>query len=193
MKKNIPFIVLLSLISIISLAQSSKPNYLVKQNQDTVACSSIEESRNGGNVTLLNYVDASGKRNEIKGKANCEEVKTYCINGQSYDLIPLKASKPDGYQRHMWRKIDGRIKVYDYANQIDNGQIGEEYNYVTVVKYVALLPDGKYYDINKKNIENYIKPEVMKCEGFKNGFKGNFSEKPKEFDAMIKLYNESCK
>ncbi|MFH0865986.1 MAG: hypothetical protein V1904_07310 [Bacteroidota bacterium] len=157
----------------------------------------MKADRAGGNVTKIEYSDMDGNEVLIKGKSDCEEIKTFCTSGQIYDLVPLKDSKPDGYKRHMWRKVDGKLKLYDYTDYVtSNYSLGKKDPYqestVSVERYMIKLNDDKYYDINKKNVTTYIKPFLLLCSDFKDQYKGDFSADKEQFEEMIKLYNLLC-
>ncbi|MBN4065759.1 hypothetical protein JYT51_00325 [Candidatus Amoebophilus asiaticus] len=196
MKKKILISATLISMSICSYSHSEKSDYIVKSKGDTTFCISVKAGRTGGNVTTIRYVDKDGNEQKIKGKKKCQEIKTYSINGHIYDLVPLKASKPQGYQRHMWRKIDGKVKVYDYLNVMttvnQQGSVHGPTSTTSVAKYMVNLRKGAFYDVKKKNIEKYIQPFLLKCKEFKNNYKGEFSGKREIFEPMIKLYNELC-
>ena len=197
MKKGILISTVLISANIFCYSQSQKTDYIIKSKGDTIFCISVTASRTAGNVTRILYTDKDGNGTLVKGKKKCMRIKTYSVDNQIFDLVPLKASKPDGYQRHMWRKIDGKVRVYDYLNVMttDNqpGSVHGETSTVSVARYMVKLGKGKtFYDIKKKNIEKYVKPYVLRCEEFKNKYKGEFKAKKEIFDPMIKLFNQLC-
>ena len=176
----------------LSANSQSDQDYLIKQNGDTISCIIGNISESGGNVVGIKYTDTEGNEVKIKGKSECEKFKTIVTNGAIFDLVPLKASQPDGYKRHIWRKIDGKVKVYEYSNTITNGVPGEWSSTATVTIYMVKLENGKFYDINKSNFEKVLKPHFMHCKKFTEAYKGEYSSKQPIFEAIVKLYNELC-
>lgn len=185
---KIYFSTLVFLFSMFStFAQVKSSDYFVKKGADTTYCISLEALRGGGNVTEFNYLDLDGKEHKIEGKEACQEVITYVINDQPFDLIPLKASNPDGYLRHFWRKIDGEVKVYYYSNMVGYGE-----NTGSIVLTILQLKNGEYYFVKKKNIKKVLTPYLLKCEAFKKEFDGSIGHKPEDLDYWLKLYNSVC-
>lgn len=179
---------LVFLFSIVgTYAQVNTLDYFVKKGADTTYCISLEALRGGGNVGQFNYLDLDGKEHKIEGKEACQEVITYVINNNAYDLIPLKASNPDGYLRHFWRKIDGEVKVYYYSNLVGYGE-----NTGGIVLNILKLKNGEYYFIKKKNIKKILTPYLLKCEDFKKEYDGSIGHKPEDLDYWLKLYNSIC-
>ncbi len=179
---------LLFLISIVgSFAQVKSLDYFVKKGADTTYCISLEALRGGGNVGQFTYLDLDGKEQTIEGKEACQEVLTYVINDHPYDLIPLKASKPDGYLRHFWRKIDGKIKLYYYFNVAGFGE-----NSGAIELTILQLGNGEYYFAKRKNIKKVITPYLLQCDVFKKDYDGSIGHKPEDLDYWLKLYNSVC-
>lgn len=177
--------ILLPIVSLTFAQVSSNKIYFVKSNGDTTFCKSIYVERDGGNVYAINYTNEKGVKLSID---DCLDVKTYTVGSDVFDLIPLKASRPNGYLRHIWRKVDGKIKIYDYVNTISVQGGGS----TSVVRYSVKMPEGKYYKINKKNLNKYIMPKLRECVDFRTNFKGEVSSKKGKFEKIIQFYNNSC-
>lgn len=205
--KNIGIVHLLEAIKIYNYFNSkiSMRDYMILTDKSKKEFVSVEEGRLNGNVISLRTVDKEGNFEQIKGKEECENIKSYCIDGRIYDLIPLNPNKPEGYQRHMWRKIDGKIKFYDFYNVItkyDPSKISNQSSTTFIIKTVK-LDNGSYYDVKKgKTIEEDILPYFKKCKNFTSKYiekerKTSFTPIQEDYnnrltENMIKLYNTVC-
>jgi DNA-directed RNA polymerase subunit L len=164
--------------------------FIVKE--DTTFCNNLKFSiTSQGYLKSMSYDELTGKSVSIEGRKKVPAVLTFCIKGVLIDKTPLKAHKPDGYIRYTERAVDGKLKVYigrQESVNLGNGNVPSG-----TYRFFIKMPDGTYYKINKKsNVEKYIKPYLLKCEEFKNQYKGDFSRREFQFMEMIKLYNSLC-
>jgi len=180
-------------------------DYIVFPDKGKKEFVSVEEGRLNGNVISLRTVDKNGNFEQIRGKEDCENIKTYCINNNIYDLIPLNPDKPNGYQRHLWRKIDGKIKFYDFYNVItkyDPSKINNQSSTTFIIK-IAKLDNGNFIEVKKdKDIDEVLLPYLKKCNAFNSKYihkerKTAFTSIQENYnnrltENMIKLYNEVC-
>jgi hypothetical protein len=193
MTRLLPIMVICLLFSALRL-EAQSPDYIVKKGQDTTFCLSVEVRHTGGEVTKINYTNMAGRYYTVSGKRDCEDIITFCINGQVFDLIPMKASQPGSNKRHVWRKIDGRIKLYDYYKYISGT---EEGTYIKgsegyVIQVFSVLLDDMYFEVNDETIEETIKPYLLKCGLFANRYTGDFSDEKEVFEQIIKFFNYLC-
>ena len=180
--------------SLEGFSQSGKALYYFATNKDTVYCKSLEYGTNMvGNLRMLVYTDANGKKVEIKDKKLIPDVMSFNMNGVFYDKIPLKADKPDGAIRYTKREVDGKLKVY-LAQQ--GTTIGSDFTSDPsgTYRFFLKMPTGTYYKINNKsNMKEHIKPYLSRCKEFAAEYKGDFNTNEEPFMEMIRLYNSLCK
>ena len=117
MKKHIIFFTLFLIINYSMGQDVSQLDFIFKNNSDKVYCFITDIVRSGGNVTKIKYIDLNKKEHIIKG-SEIKTVKSLRVAGKTLDYIPLKASKPNSYHRHIQRKIDGKIKIYVHIRLI---------------------------------------------------------------------------
>ena len=172
---------------------SNKSDYiLLDEVKDTIFCYITEVERSAGNLTKIKYKDKADNVQQVKGK----EVKSFRLNGIVVDKIPLKASKPDSYQRHIEAKINGKIKIYDHIRLVAmTNKKGERKLYSVVGPgsdiYTIKLDNGQYYDISNSNIKKYIAPYLQKCKNFKSAYNGEYNTDT--IEEIVLLYNKECK
>jgi hypothetical protein len=171
----------------VSFAQDKHLDYVVRKGNDTTLAIDVSYSRKIYYVKTINYYDANGKYIRIEGIDKCQRIKSFRSNGHIFDLVPKKPKKADGDLIYLWRRVDGKIKVYEYYKDTRRGDLGSTFYFHTVK-----LGNNKYYKINQKNINAYIKPYLLKCKKFEAAFKGEFTFLSNDFDEMIKLYNALC-
>ncbi len=138
-----------------------------------------------GILKSITVKDPAGK--SITVTKDVDKINTFRQYGTTYDRIPFKADKPSGVTRFTARKVDGILKVYLAQQASTSG--GPSGTYRFFIKF----PDGTYVKINsKKNMENIIKPYLIKCSAFVSNYKGNYSTRENPFMEMITLYNSLC-
>src|SRR5207244_914257 len=125
----------------------SSQDYVLSKGKDTLFVNLLQFSRGGGNVNYIGYVDGSGKVAEIKG-SDCDNVIAFRQNCFVYELLPLKDKKQEGYQRHFWKQLDGKIDLYNY-NSMQQGMS------FTTIRQQFRLPDGKVFEVDKKSMQTY--------------------------------------
>ena len=60
-------------------------------------------------------------------------------------------------------------------------------------RFFIRMPDGTVHKINdKKNMNEVIKPFLLRYSEFKTEYKGEFKDDEYTFMEMIKLYNSLC-
>jgi hypothetical protein len=172
------------------------PDYILFENKDTIFCVITRLERGGGNVYSMIYIDENNQSHTIK-KKEVPTIKSFRIGGYVNDYLPLKASKPDKYHRHIELKIDGKIKIYDHIRLIasTDSETGERKFYRVVGAgekiYTIKLDNGGYYDINNKNLTDYIIPYMKNCQEF---MKTNTERITVDnIEKIVGIYNESCK
>jgi hypothetical protein len=169
-------------------AQSQKTNDYFITKKDTIFCTELTYTTTArGVLKSIKYTNLNGQKIEIK--KNLPDVQTFYLFGSSYDKIPFKANKPDGPRKYTHRIVDGTLKVY-LAEQTTSSSG----NVSGVYRFFIKFPDGTFYKINKrKNLNNVIKPYLLKCLAFKSSYKGDFSTRQNPFIETIKFYNSVCK
>lgn len=169
-------------------------NYFIVKGRDTTHCQKLEYRTNPqGYLAGLEFTDEDGREVKIDGRKNVPDVETICVNNVIYDKVPLKASKPNSYIRYTERVVDGKLKVYlsrpHYNDDIHGGSGGP----VGTYRFFIKMPDGTYYKINSNsNMNKHIKPYLLNCPEFKEGYKGPFSSTEEQFEKMIRYYNSVC-
>ena len=192
------FIIILILIQFanLSFGQSKKDyDYLIKEGQDTIYCMITEISRESNNIDTLIYYDLDKKKN-ILNKDQMKKILTIGVDGRILDYIPIKASKPLSYHRHVERKIDGPIKVYDYiqlciTSDDKANRHAQSLDVEGSMIYTILLDDEKYYKIKASNIKKIFLPYMKECEAFKVRLKEPVDMS--NFEETVKLYNSVCR
>ena len=163
--------------------------------KDTTFCNYLVYGTTAqGFLNSLEYTDTTGKNIILEGRDNVPDVATFFINGFSIDKTPVRAHKPNGYIRYTERAVDGKLRVY-LARQSYTPAMGslEAGGPSGIYRFYLKMPDGTYYKINNKhNMEDFIKPYLLKCKDFENQYKGDFSAHEGPFMKMIRLYNSLC-
>ena len=183
-------LITLILFQITSQLFGQKPasDYFITQVKDTVYCYDLNYNTNTwGYINFLSYTQLDGTPIKYQSKKIIPVILTLYINGQTLDRIPLKPkSKHDVI--YLKRTVDGPLKVYlQHQNQ--------SYNSNGTVMYIFYikLPDGPYYQVNKKlNMSQVIVPYLKKCSAFTDQYDGDYSNKEEPFIEMIRLYNQLC-
>lgn len=186
MKKQI-----LPLLSIFFISTNlfAQQDYFVVDYKDTTYCEQLKYSCTvQGWLDELTYTTEDGKKESIEGRKNVPNVTTFYIKGRSIDRTPVKAHKPDSYIRYTERTLDGKIRVYA-PGQGYNSDFEPSGTY----RFIALMPDGTWYQINKKNMKKYIRPYLEQCAEFMKNYSGDFSTDEGPAVKMFAIYNLSCK
>lgn len=194
-------LVIAFLIGIISNHISAQ-DYFVVQN-DTTFCENLNfRTTAQGYLKKISYTSSEGTEVNIEKRKNVPDVVTFYIKGVTKDKTPLKASKPNSYVRYMERMIDGKLITYSNTftrptsstKYTPNSPFGPFKTGGTMGAYhfTIKMTNGVFYDISKKNIKKYIKPFLLKCEKFKNQYKGEYKKAEIPFNEMIELYNSLC-
>lgn len=186
----------LSLLSSVTFGQEKLPlDYILFEGKDTLFCVINTVNRGAGNVYLINYTDENNQKHTIE-KKETKTVKSFRVGGYVNDYIPLKASKPKKYQRHIELKVDGKIKIYDHIRLVvsTSEETGERQFYSVVGAgakiYTIKLDNGMYYEINNKNLNKYIIPYMTECQEFTFSYKGKVTVE--RIEIAVKKYNELC-
>jgi len=193
--KQLLIIFIMAQFASLTFAQSrNNLDYILFFDQDTTYCIITKIARSGGNVYKVEYYDVNQELHKLK-KKETKQIESMRVAGRTLDYIPLKASKPNKYQRHIERKIDGRIKIYDHIRLIaETDKEGYRQLYSVVGAgaeiYTIKLDNGKYYKIKSSNIKKYIAPHMKKCREFNNSFKDEITRRNIE-EAVIE-YNKLC-
>lgn len=179
-------------------------DYFVVQN-DTTFCKDLSYGTTAqGYLKRIRYTNSEGQEVLIEKRKNVPNVITFYKKGITIDKIPLKASRPNSYVRFVERAVDGKLKTYSNAFSRPSSSIkytpGSAFGdwksggiSMGAYHYNIKMPNGVFYDIKKrKNIKKYIKPFLLKCEKFKNQYKGKYETKEEPFNKMIELYNSLC-
>jgi hypothetical protein len=190
--------IILPILLIVSVfhgnAQTEELPDFVVQNGDTTYCFISELVRAAGNVTKIEYTDLKGGKHVIEGKKDVKEVSSLRLGGYVVDYIPLNPKKPDGFKRHMERKVDGKIIIYDHIRLIaSTDKKGKRTLYSIIGQGSAfyIIKIGKtYYDITKKNVYEEVEPVLMRCPAFKKGFTEEV--KVKNIKQAVEYYNSAC-
>ena len=172
------------------------PDYILFENKDTMFCSITTLARGAGNVFLIEYVDENNVSHTIN-KKEVPTIKSFRIGGYVNDYLPFRATRPNKIHRHIELKIDGKIKIYDHIRLVasTDSETGERKFYSVVGAgeriYTIKLDNGGYYDINKKNLNEYIIPYMKNCKEF---MKTNTERITVDnIEKIVGIYNESCK
>lgn len=176
-------------------------DYFIKNNMDTTYCSSIMFARSSSlNIKYFSFYDMGGKQYNIEGKSQCEEISSFRQDGKIFDLINLKGIYPGEKNTHYQRKVDGRVKLYYFSNELSI-----VYRYEDKMPYsicVVKLEDGRLFRVTKKNHKKYIMPRLEQNEIFKKSF-NNFTKEEKKlffrkrypvipnYIKMLRLYNSN--
>lgn len=184
----------LALTGFSAFAQEAKgKNYFIVKGRDTTHCQQLKYRTNAqGYLSGLEYTDEDGREVKIDGKRNVPDVETICVNNVIYDKIPLKANKPKSYIRYTERVVDGKLRVYLAQQRYVESETGT--HAYGLYRFFIKMPDGTYYKINSNgNMKKHIKPYLLSCPEFKEGYKGSFSSAEEDFIKMINYYNSLCK
>jgi len=193
--KQLLIIFIMAQFASLTFAQSKNDlDYILFYDQDTTYCIITMIARSGGNVYKVEYYDVNQELHKVK-KKETKQIESMRVAGRTLDYIPLNASKPNKYQRHIERKIDGRIKIYDHIRLIaetDKDGYRQLYSVVGAGAeiYTIKLDNGRYYKIKSSNIKKYIAPYMKKCREFNNSFKDEITRQNIE-EAVIE-YNKLC-
>lgn len=193
--KNLIFTLIILLIAITSNAQDKADlDYITISGNDPIYCIITNLTRVGGNVSEIEYYDLDKQKHIIK-KKEVKKVERIRVAGVIMDYIPLKASKPNSYQRHIELKVDGKIKIYDHIRLIAKTDENGERKLYSVVGaganiYTIKLPDGNYYKINKSNLKKTVIPYMRKCKKFNSSFQDLITAY--NIEDAVKNYNEIC-
>ena len=178
----------------LSAQDKSEMDYVYIEGQDTVYGFITDVSRSTGNVNRIEYYDLDKQQHVLK-RSDVNDVKSLRVAGRTLDYIPLKASRPNSYHRHIERTIDGKIKIYDHIRLIaSTDKKGERKLYSVVGQgasvYIIKLDNGKFYDISKGNIKKYVAPHMVRCADFKKGFKEPVTNR--NIQEAVIFYNKAC-
>ncbi len=179
-------------------------DYYIVENDTTYGKELRYEITAQGYLKEISFKKPDGTAIMLKKKKELRNVTSLYINEISIDRVPLKPSKPEGYVRFLVRAVDGKIKTYSndsyrpttttkYTPGSPFGDFKEGGSKMGSYHYTIKMPDGTYYDIKKrKNLNNHIKPFLLKCQKFKKQYKGDYNTHEKSFNKTIKLYNSLC-
>ena len=170
-------------------------DYIVDMQGDTVFCHSVEIRRSTGFVNEIRYTVPAGRVYTISGRNNCEQYRSFSINKQVFDLIPLKPGEPGRGKMHVWRKINGRIKLYDYFREMRGMERPLNTNPAggtDEIIYTVQLEDDIYVEVTDKKLNKTIMPFLLKCESFTELFKDEVTSEREVFELVIKLFNQHC-
>ncbi len=170
-------------------------DYLVDQKGDTIHCLSVEIKRSSGMVSQIRYTIPEGRVYTINGRNECEAYRTFSINKQVYDLIPVEPGEPSRGRQHVWRKIDGRLKLYDYfreARGMEKGVYMRENDSYNIILYTVQLDDDVFVEVTDKNLNKTITPYLGKCSAFAEIYKDEVTTEREVFELVVKLYNIHC-
>lgn len=189
------------LLSQFNFAQeNSELDYYIV-GSDTIFCTSLWYSKTiQSYIETVNYVDLEGDSVSMNEKSEVRAIVSFHILGSTVDRVPQKANKPDKYVQWADRIVDGKLALNYYRKrsrtiELSNGAGGQNNSIdskVIIIFYVK-MPDGTYYDINKKSDRTkYIIPYLKKCKAFRDAYKGDYSHEKDEFIKTIELYNSLC-
>ncbi|MFH0865985.1 MAG: hypothetical protein V1904_07305 [Bacteroidota bacterium] len=197
--KIIVFILFYSFIHFLSCAQSdNKLDYFIKDN-DTTFCTSISVISNDKKEDL-EYTDQEGNK-QIILDAKTNNITTISINGQIFDLLG-KDKSSELTLGYYWRKINGKIKIYDSSSikiyhfgningNVDTNPGTESSGGNNFLDMYLMFDNGEIiYLKNNKTIDEKIKPVVEKCDKFTEKYKGEY--KLKDVEKIVKFYNNFC-
>lgn len=171
-------------------------DYIVDLQGDTIFCLSVELKRSSGFVNEIRYTVPVGRVYTISGRNNCLQYKTLTINKQVFDLIPVEPGEPGKGKIHVWRKIDGEMKLYDYFRELrgmEKGLSGQRTGDGDEVIYTVLQDDDIYVKVTDKNLNKIIMPYLLNCDEFATLFKDEVTTEREVFEFVVKLYNSLCK
>lgn len=185
--KKLLFLILLASNQLLGQTSASNDYYATKT--DTVYCSKLDFTCSyQGYLKLLTFTNTKGDSLAISGKENLVNVITIKIGNVIYDKVPQKVHRPNGYVKFIRRAIDGKLIVYDYRSVMRTQQMTSE-----IVKFFIKMPDGVYYNINKKkHLKKYIIPYISTCYEFLKVYNREMTNEKDKFMEMIKLYNSVC-
>lgn len=185
-----------SLIFICSYSTSAQDYFI--ESGDTTFCDNLTYMTNmKGRVKYMEYNDLNGNVIKVhKGEAYEMDIQTFYIDSLTIDNTPSNVKKQNNDFRLTIREVDGPVKVYvehkilemDYNVATGVRAIGDEGRY----RFFVQFPDGTYYDVNKRNVLEIIKPYLMKCDDFKDQFDGEVTWDEQKFIKAVKFYNSLC-
>jgi|TARA_R110000737_G_scaffold327084_3_gene341151 hypothetical protein len=192
MKKTIALLFLALSSAGIHAQENNESDYLLFEGKDTTFCTITVLARSAGNVSDIEYYDVAGEKHKVDRK-EIKNVKSLRVAGISMDYVPIKASKPDKYKRHIEIELNGKIIVYNHTRIIAGiDQNGDRQLYQVVGAGAAIhmikLPDGNYYDYKESDIKKYVAPYMLKFKPFADSFKEPISMR--NIEAAILKYNE---
>jgi hypothetical protein len=170
-------------------------DYIINLKGDTIPCVTIEIRRISGIVNGIRYTTPEGRVYTILGRSECENYPTISVGGQTFDLIPIDPSRPGAGKQHVWRKIDGRMKLYDFfreAKGIEKGHYNKETNNYDFILYTAKLEDDVHVAITDKNLNVVIMPYFLQCEALLQAYNGDITAEREVFELVVKLFNTLC-
>ncbi|MCB2219196.1 MAG: hypothetical protein KQI35_02290 [Bacteroidetes bacterium] len=170
-------------------------DYLINVKGDTIPSMAIEIRRISGIVNGIRYTTPDGRVYSILGRSECENYPTFSINGQTFDLIPMDPSRPGAGKQHVWRKIDGRMKLYDFyreAKGIEKGLFNQETNTYDFILYTVKLEDDVHIAVTDKNLNEVLMPYFLQCEALLQAFNGEITTQREVFELVVKLFNVLC-
>ena len=188
--KNLIICTICVVFSTLSLSAQDLDYYIIKN--DTTFCKNLSYSvTSQGYLSRLKFTNLEGEKIEIEGRDKVADVSTIKTGNLTKDRIPQKTNKPDGYVKWVDRIVDGKLKVYFYSSTMSTS--GPSGSTTSIVKFYIKMPDGTYYDINKKSDRTkYIIPYLKNCSEFTQLYTGNYSKNKESFVKTIELYNETC-
>jgi len=187
------------LLSQINFAQEkSELDYYII-GSDTTYCTGLWYSKTSQSyIGTVNYVGMEGDTVSMNERSKVRSIVSFHILGSTVDRVPQKASKPNRYVQWADRIVEGKLTLNYYRKRSRtielNGAGGQNsmQSKVIVIFYVK-MPDGTYYDINKKSDrKKYIIPYLEKCKAFKDAYEGDYSHEKDDFVKTIELYNSLC-
>lgn len=180
---------------------AQEDDYIVKNEKDTIYCSSVTYERKQYTVREITYYDKDGNMSIVNKKNNFGNITLFRQDGNIYELINLDGIVRGVKETFFWRKINGKVILYDFYkehNDVTSGRDSHMAGPTIYMVYVVKLPDGRFIQLIAKNIKKIIMPYMEECEAFKNTYKGYSSDKTDlftqkvEFENMLKLYNSVC-
>ncbi len=191
-------IIILFILPIAMFAQDKCGDYIMLNENDTIFSSIVTFERKSGSIASLSYFDTDGRIVNYKGRTECLQVKSFCSNGQTFDLISTKKSNASAYKRHLWRKVDGLVKVYYYSKSYTTTTKGagglDRQEDRDLVLHFVLLDEPTYHSIDMKSWKNTILPYLTECNKFAKIYEGSDLGKGKgaPVEEAVKLYNYVC-
>lgn len=177
-------------------AQYYGTDWIVK-NGDTIECEDVVPAFHTLLGCSIRY-KLNGEKIKLEGTEECSAIPV-CYNGSvMFDLVPLDADKPDGKSGYFKRIVEGQIQVNEYEFNTSSSTTSGNTTTITTREnnvYYAMLPDGKWYSITKKNYQDYIQPVLLKCKESKSAIantKMGILFDPFQVISFITIYNYTC-